>query len=103
MEPKRQRPKLTISGYRGIWGKDLDEQITFEYALAFAKLIKESGNKDKQQKIIVGRDARQTGAQMLSAVLSACKIEGIEVEDAGIIPTPSILLLVRKLSFDGGI
>jgi len=94
-----QKPKLTVSGFRGIWGKDLNEQIAFEYALAFAKLIKKNGAK----KILVGRDARKTGPQMLGATKSALEKEGLEMEYAGIIPTPSILLLVKKLFYDGGI
>lgn len=94
-----QRPKLTVSGYRGIWGKDLDEQITFEFALAFARIIKKNGNK----KILVGRDARKSGPLMLQAIKSAFKKEGLEIEDAGIIPTPSILLLVKKMFYGGGI
>ena len=94
-----QEPKLTISGYRGIWGEDLDEQIAFEYALAFVKMIKESGAK----KILVGRDARKSGPQILGAIKDALRKEGLEMDYAGIIPTPSILLLVKKLSYDGGI
>src|SRR3989344_1498915 len=94
-----QKPKLTISGYRGIWGEDLDEQIAFEYALAFVKMIK----KNRAKKILVGRDARKSGPQILRAIKNALKKEGLEMDYAGIIPTPSILLLVKKLSYDGGI
>jgi len=94
-----QKPKLTISGYRGIWGKDLNEQIAFEYALAFVKMIK----KNRAKKILVGRDARKSGPQILRAIKNALKKEGLEMDYAGIIPTPSILLLVKKLSYDGGI
>lgn len=93
------KPKLTISGYRGIWGEDLDEQITFEFALAFAKIIKKEGGK----KILVGRDARKSGKLMLGAIKSAMEKEGLITDDAGIIPTPSVLLLVTKLAYDGGI
>jgi len=58
------KPKLTVSGYRGIWGKELDEQIVFDFALAFAKLIKEDGGK----KILIGRDARESGSLALFAI-----------------------------------
>jgi phosphomannomutase len=93
------KPKLTVSGYRGIWGEDLDEQTAFEFALAFAKIIKKRGGK----KILVGRDARKSGNIMLSAIKSAVEKEGLMIDDAGIIPTPSILLFVTKLSYGGGI
>jgi len=96
------KPKLTVSGYRAIWNKDLNESIVFEYTLAFAKMIKKYGDKNKN-KILVGRDARKTGMTILSAVEDALKKEGLEVEYVGIIPTPSVLLLVKKLSALGGI
>ena len=93
-------PKLNVSGYRGIWGADLNEQIAYEFGLAFAQLIK---NNNLPKKILIGRDARKTGPLILEALKQAFEKEGIEYEYAGIIPTPSILLLVRKLDFGGGI
>ncbi len=99
MEQIEQKPKLTVSGYRGIWEKDLNEQVAFEYVFSFAKMIKQKGGK----KILVGRDARKTGEIILRTIESALKKENIKIEYAGIIPTPSVLLLVRKLNYDGGI
>jgi len=93
------KPKLTVSGYRGIWGKELDEQIVFDFALAFAKLIKEDGGK----KILIGRDARESGSLALFAIKKALDMTGLEMENVGIIPTPSVLLLVKNLGYDGGI
>lgn len=95
MEQKR---KMNASGYRGIWGKDLDQQISFEYARAFAKMIKASGGK----KILIGRDTRKTGPLIFQAVKNAFEKEGLETEFAGVLPTPSMIFLTKKLSFDGG-
>lgn len=92
-------PILNVSGYRGIWGQDLNEQIVYEFGLAFAKFIKSHNGK----KILVGRDARKTGEAILKALQTAFKNEGLEIEYAGIIPTPSMLFLIKKLSFDGGV
>jgi phosphomannomutase len=94
-----QKPRLTVSGYRGIWGKSIDEQIAFDFALSFAKIIKEQGGK----KILIGRDARKSGTLIFLAIKKAFEKEGLEVENAGIIPTPTVLLLVKKLGYDGGI
>ena len=99
MEDTKKKTKLGVSGYRGVWGKNLDEQITYKYALAFAKIIKQKGG----TKILVGRDARPTGSLMLKAVRYAIEKEGLRCEYAGIIPSPSMLLLVKKLSYDGGV
>ncbi|MCX6757862.1 MAG: phosphoglucosamine mutase [Candidatus Nomurabacteria bacterium] len=103
--------KLNVSGYRGIWGKDLNEQIAYEFGLAFAKLIKKhplpasplANGEEQKHKILIGRDARKTGPLMFSAFKQACEKEGVQFEYAGIIPTPSMLLLIRKLGFSGGI
>lgn len=94
-----QKPKLTISGYRGVWGKNLNEQIVFNFALAFGEIIKKNGG----GKILVGRDARQSGPVSFLAIKKALESLGLDVENAGIIPTPSVLLLVKKLNYDGGI
>ncbi|MEI6581010.1 MAG: phosphoglucosamine mutase [bacterium] len=96
------KPKLTVSGYRGIWEKDLDESIAFEYALSFARMIKEN-NTNESKTILIGRDARKTGINILNAIESALKKEELEAKYIGIIPTPSVLLLVKKLSNLGGI
>lgn len=94
-----QKPRLTVSGYRGIWGKSIDEQIAFDFALSFAKIIKDQGGK----KILIGRDARKSGFLIFLAIKKALEKEGLKVENAGIIPTPTVLLLVKKLGYDGGI
>jgi len=100
------KPKLTVSGYRGIWGESLDEKITFEFGLAFARVIKncaENKNNGGKLKILIGQDARKTGSLMVRAFSRALEKEGLEIDYVGIIPTPSILLLVKKLSYAGGI
>lgn len=101
------KPKLSVTGYRAIWGKDLNEQIAFEYALSFAKMIAGSpsvyNDGRKIKKILIGRDARQSGPMIHASVQAALEKEGLEVTYAGILPTPSMLLLVKKLNFDGGV
>jgi phosphomannomutase len=93
------KPKLSVTGYRAIWGTDLTEQIAFEYSRAYAKYCKSKG----AQKILIGRDARQSGPIILSSVIKAFLAEGMQVEYAGILPTPTMLLLVKKLNFDAGV
>jgi len=92
-------PILNVSGYRGVWGTDLNEQIAYEFGIAFAQFIKNNGGK----KILVGRDARKTGGAIFGALQSSFQNEGLEIEYAGIIPTPSMLFLIKKLGFDGGV
>jgi phosphomannomutase len=94
-------PKLQVTGYRGIWGESLNEQIAFEYARAYAKMISAEG--ERERKVLIGRDARPSGPKIFSSLRAALEKEGVQVANAGIIPTPSVLLLVKKLGLAGGI
>ncbi len=91
--------KLAVTGYRGVWGESLNEQIAFEYIRSFARFIKSKGGK----KILIGKDTRASGEKILACAQEAFKKEGVEIVHAGVVPTPSILLLVRKLGLDGGV
>lgn len=93
------KPKLSVTGYRAIWGKDLDEKIAFEYARSFARFIKNKNGK----KVIVGRDARVTGPIIFKSVREAFEKEGIEVKYAGLLPTPTMLMLTKKKGYDAGV
>lgn len=98
-----QKPKLSVTGYRAIWGQDLDEQIAFEYVRAFAKTVVNTSDKKEGLKVLIGRDARKSGTVILQSAKEAFEKEGVEVVYAGIIPTPSMLLLVKLLGYDAGV
>lgn len=103
-ENQRIKPKLTVTGYRAIWGKDLNEEITYVYALAFAKFINKKvkiGN--EKHKVIIGRDGRTSGMQMLSPIAEAFKKENIDVFYAGILPTPTMLMITKEFNFSAGL
>lgn len=101
---EENKPKLTVSGYRGIWGKDLNKEITFLYARAFAKLIDKKlklGNEKK--KVVIGHDSRPSYKEMVPVIKEAFEKENIDVLYLGMLPTPTILLAINKLNLDGGI
>ncbi len=95
--------KLQVTGYRGIWGESLNEQVAFEYARAFARMLNSLSASPVPKKVIIGRDTRLSGSVILASVRQALTKEGIEAVIAGILPTPSVLLLVKKLRLDGGV
>jgi phosphomannomutase len=96
------KKKLQVTGFRWVWGEAIDDQRAFEYIRAYAKLVATLPGSGKK-KILVGRDTRPSGRQILCNVYEAFEKEGVEVVNAGIIPTPSILLLVKKKQLDGGV
>ena len=86
-------------GVRGIANTELTPELAFEIGKAGAAVI--SGG--ATGKVIVGKDTRASG-DMLEAALTAgiCSM-GLDVESAGVIPTPAIAYLVRKYGATAGV
>ncbi len=91
--------KVSVSGVRGIWGDSLDMDVITQYARAFAGYILEKGGKT----VLMGRDGRPTGDVMARVSASVLNMMGLDVVDAGIVPTPTVLFGVRECGFDAGI
>ncbi len=95
-------PKLNVSGYRGIWGETLTEEIARGYARAFVGFVKESSNTNSPT-ILIGRDGRESGPAIRDAVVKELESLGVNVVDGDIMPTPTVLFAVRKYKYDGAI
>ena len=93
------QPKLTVAGYRGIWGTTLTENIAREYVRAFGALLKKRGGK----KVLVGRDGRKSGPMLMEAVIRELLALGFDVVDLGMMPTPTVLFLIREESAAGAV
>lgn len=93
------KPTLNVSGYRGIWGDTLTPDIARDFARAFARFIEARHG----QTILIGRDARPSGPEIVAIVSEVLTQAGFDVIDAGIIPTPTVLLVIRKWGLSGGI
>jgi phosphomannomutase len=91
--------KLAVSGYRGVWGETLTQELVRDFSRAFAKFTKKRGG----GRILIGRDARPTGETIEPLVSAALSSEDIAVTIGGLLPTPSIMFLVREMGFDGAI
>ncbi|MEG1397502.1 MAG: phosphoglucosamine mutase [Raoultibacter sp.] len=82
-------------GVRGVANTELTCQIAFRLGQAAVVFL---GNN-----ILVGKDTRLSGDMLESALIAGVMSRGGTALQAGIIPTPGIALLTRKLSCDGGI
>ena len=87
---------VSISGIRGVVGETLTPEIIVKYTSAYAELC-------NRGHIIVGRDGRITGKNILDIVISTLRQMGCNVTDLGICPTPTVALAVEKLKAAGGI
>ncbi|MFH0974599.1 MAG: phosphoglucosamine mutase [Spirochaetota bacterium] len=86
----------SVSGIRGVVGDTLTPDLIVKVASAFAKYTKNG-------QIVVGRDTRPTGSAISDILESVLILSGCDVIDIGIVPTPTVELMVRNLKADGGI
>lgn len=95
------QPKLTVSGYRGIWGESLTDEIVENYTKAFIKFVKE--NITENPTILLGRDGRESGHEIRETIAKTLKNLGINFIDGDILPTPTVLFAVRNHKYDSAI
>ncbi len=96
------QPKLQVTGYRGIWGETLTEEIIRKFVSAYINFTKEDVKKDNPT-ILIGRDGRESGLQIKKIIIDELSKTGVNLIDGDILPTPTILFAVRKHKYDGGI
>lgn len=85
----------SVSGMRGIVGKDLVPNVIIDRVLRFAAF-------SNGERFFIARDSRKSGLAISSFVKGALLFYGMDVYDAGIVPTPTALLYIRDKGFDGG-
>ena len=81
--------KKTISGIRGVFGKDLNLKDIIEFSNNFSSLI-------KSQKCVIGRDTRPSGIMIQEVVSAVLMKNGIDVFDLSVVPTPVVFKEARK-------
>ncbi len=84
---------------RGIYGKDLTEEISEGIGKAFGTMIRRSGGKI----ISLGYDVRLSTPALKAALLSGLLSCGIDVVDIGQCPTPVLYFSLFQLKVDGGV
>ncbi len=90
-----------LFGTDGIRGRANQHPITIELAMktgrAVAKLILQQGD----HILVIGKDTRESGDMLESAIAAGASSEGVQVQLAGVIPTPGVAFLVRKIKGAG--
>lgn len=87
-------------GIRGIAYKDITKELVIKVADAIAYIF---NKKDNGIKVIIGNDGRESADIILSTLKEELLLCGIQVLDAGLIPTPGISYLVKYYNYDLGI
>ncbi|MEN3322117.1 phosphoglucosamine mutase [Mariniflexile soesokkakense] len=96
----------SISGIRGTIGGNVGDNLTpidaVKFAAAYGVWLKQQRDKDNY-KVVVGRDARISGAMIQNLVMNTLVGLGIDVVDLGLSTTPTVEMAVPMEHADGGI
>jgi len=86
----------SVSGIRGIVGESFTPELLASAGSAFAKYA-------GYGTVVVGRDSRPTGEAVSMNLISVLLLAGCDVIDIGIVPTPTVQVMVEELKAAGGI
>jgi len=86
---------------RGIYGSELDEDVAYRTARAYAQLI-QAELPGKVMQIALGADMRVSSPSLKQSVLQGLLDEGVQVVDIGLVSTPAFYFAVARYGYDGG-
>lgn len=96
----------SISGIRGTIGGTVGDNLTpidaVKFASAYGVWVKQQRSKENYR-VVVGRDARISGAMIQELVMNTLIGLGIDVIDLGLSTTPTVEMAVPMEHADGGI
>ncbi|HMV30887.1 MAG TPA: phosphoglucosamine mutase [Gemmatimonadales bacterium] len=82
---------ISVSGMRGIVGKDLTPELVARHAAALGAWARSNG----KPLVVLGRDARTSGPMFARAATAGLMSVGVDVIDVGVAPTPTVQLAVE--------
>jgi phosphomannomutase/phosphoglucomutase len=96
-----QVPSSIFRAYdiRGVVGSTLSPGIARQIGLAIGSAALDRG----QQTVVIGRDGRLSGPQMLDALADGLLASGRDVIDIGLVPTPVLYFATKHLGAASGV
>lgn len=90
-------------GVRGVANKDITAELALDLSVAAAHVLAEVGEFNGHRPVaVVGRDPRASGEFLAAATAAGLASAGVDVRDAGVLPTPAIAYLVAEQEADLG-
>ena len=86
----------SASGLRGIAEDHFTPELIDKYISAFIST-------QNIKSCVIGRDGRPSGKQIAQRVIDSFHKNGINVENCGLVTTPTMQVMTEKENFDGGI
>jgi phosphoglucosamine mutase len=91
-------------GVRGLANRDITVESALKLAQAAAIVLGEESRIRGQKPIaVIGRDPRISGEFLAAAIASGLASSGVDVFDAGVLPTPATAFLTADLDADFGV
>ncbi len=91
-------------GVRGLANRDLTVELALRLAQAAAIVLgEESRKRGEKPKAVIGRDPRISGEFLAAAVAAGLASSGVDVLDAGMLPTPATAFLTADIGADFGV
>lgn len=81
---------------RAIYPTDINEELVYKVAQGYVK-------KFNPKKVVVGRDVRESGLQLMEATIKGFTEAGVDVIDIGVVSTDMFYFAVGELPVDGGV
>jgi len=91
-----------LFGTDGIRGRANEGPLTPEMAVAFGRAVAAKFGQPNQP-VVIGRDTRLSGPMLEQAVAAGVAAMGVDVLLTGVLPTPAIAFLLRKLHGCAGV
>jgi phosphoglucosamine mutase len=91
-------------GVRGVANRDLTVSLALSLAQAAASVLGEQARNDGRRPVaVIGRDPRISGEYLSAAVAAGLASSGVDVFDAGVVPTPATAFLTADINADFGV
>lgn len=98
---KNMRKYFGTDGIRRIANTELTPELVYKVAKAGAYVL--AKHTDHTPTILIGRDTRISGTLIESAMVAGFLSYGANVKLLGVLPTPAVAYLTRKLNADAGV
>ncbi len=84
------------NGVRGVFNKDLTLDLALRLSYALGTYFKEG-------KVLLGYDGRYSSPLLADVVTAGLNAMGLDVYNAGLVPTPCLQYCIKRLGYDGGV
>ena len=87
-------------GIRGVANQELTPEMAFRIGRITASLLK---GEDHRPLILVGRDTRLSGGMLEGSLAAGITSTGVDVQLLGVISTPAVAFITRKVKANAGV